>query len=119
MATCTPSELMKALPERVKIGPHYWAIQLKSNLGEAILGDCSTRKLLIRLWSKLPSNEMVVGTFLHECYHAGLYSFSIGSHLDNIETCEERYVLGCELLNASLFIDNPWLTKWIEKGLYT
>ena len=111
---------LAGLPKRIKIGPHWWSIDVTRDKFDGdtdtapTFGETYYDKLRISLKSNLSSPDIVVSTLLHELYHAG--RFSLGFQSGALRK-EENQALFAEALYTSVFKDNLWLLDWLKKWL--
>lgn len=105
------------LPATIKIGPHDWHIVVTDKMeaeadGHKNYGETNTYTLTLRLNPTIIATcSMAISVFLHELYHAGL--FSLGAKQPKQE---EPQALLNETLYSMIFKDNIWLLDWMKKG---
>lgn len=115
-------KFLATLPATVKIGPYVWNIAVTDKMAQTEneiesgkqkpWGQTQLLNLTIKILPTVPSTQFAVGVLIHELYHAGLYSFGM-KHPKK----EEEGALTIEAMFTSIYSNNLWLLRWIEKGL--
>ena len=106
--------MVKALPTKVRIGPHDYQIEIWRHaqiVSNDRLGECSHIEATIRVADSFPTAGRAAETFIHECLHGMYYTMDMRDNDD-----QERVVSSLGKGIIGLFRDNPWLARWIGEA---
>ena len=104
---------VKRLPNKIKIGPHDYRIEVIHDLTAASRGEWgfnSAIELKISLQQTFPSPTRAAETFLHEVGH-GVFNIC---HIGDGEK-EEEIITRTTKMWVAVYRDNPWLLDWIKE----